>query len=128
MREEAKDQQRPTIGAAFATLGVAEDADRDAVTRAYRRLARATHPDVSPAADSAERFNALTAAYRRALDAAPTPSLESTAPPIVGRTPFIHDYLHPSTSWAPFGHGGPRGPTIVVGPVRIDPSPRPPRR
>jgi hypothetical protein len=126
MREESMDQQRPTIGAAFATLGVAEDADRDAVTRAYRRLARATHPDVSPAADAAERFAALTAAYRRALDAAPTPSLAATAPPIVVRTPFIHDCLHPS--WAPFGHGGPRGPAIVVGPVRIDPSPRPPRR
>lgn len=116
-------EQRPTMSAALAILGVAEDADRDVVTRAYRRLARATHPDVSPAADAAERFDALTAAYRRALDAAPTPSIESTAPPIVVSTPFIHDYLHP---WAPIQHGGHRAPTILVGRVRIDPSPRPP--
>ena len=38
----------PGVEAAWAVLGLTADADRDQVTRAYRRLALSTHPDVSP--------------------------------------------------------------------------------
>jgi DnaJ-domain-containing protein 1 len=55
---------------AWRVLGVAPGADSTEIKRAYRRLARAYHPDLHPHAsdperrDLAERFSALTAAYR----------------------------------------------------------------
>lgn len=45
-------------------LGVAVDADQDAVRVAYRRLVRDSHPDLNPAGDANERTARLTAAYR----------------------------------------------------------------
>ena len=59
----------PGLEAAWAVLGLAAGADRDQVTSAYRRLARATHPDVSPTPDAAARFAAVANAYRRAVEA-----------------------------------------------------------
>lgn len=52
------------LGEALKVLGIPADSDRETVTSAYRRLARATHPDVSPDPDAAERFATVTAAYR----------------------------------------------------------------
>jgi DnaJ-domain-containing protein 1 len=55
---------------AWRVLGVAPGADESEIKRAYRRLARVYHPDLHPEAtdperrDLAERFNALTTAYR----------------------------------------------------------------
>jgi len=55
--------------AARRLLGVDEHADREAIKRAYRRLARALHPDLQPDADDARRrtlahrFAEVTAAY-----------------------------------------------------------------
>jgi DnaJ-domain-containing protein 1 len=55
--------------AARRLLGVDERADREAIKRAYRRLARAFHPDLQPDADDARRrtlarrFAEVTAAY-----------------------------------------------------------------
>lgn len=41
----------------YAILGVSEDADHDEVKRAYRKMARASHPDVNPdKAAATERF------------------------------------------------------------------------
>jgi DnaJ-class molecular chaperone len=59
----------PGLEDAWAVLGLGADADRDQVTSAYRRLARATHPDVSPTPDAAARFAAVAHAYRRAVEA-----------------------------------------------------------
>lgn len=47
----------------YKTLGVARDADKDAIKRAYRRLARKYHPDVSKEADAEARFKELGEAY-----------------------------------------------------------------
>jgi molecular chaperone DnaJ len=48
----------------YATLGVARDASPDDIKRAYRRLARAHHPDANHHdADAEERFKEVTRAY-----------------------------------------------------------------
>lgn len=49
---------------AFGVLGIPADSDQDAVVHAYRRLARATHPDVSDDPDAADRFATVAAAYQ----------------------------------------------------------------
>jgi len=59
----------PRRVAAMRLLGVDADADAEVVKRAYRRLARALHPDLQPDADESRRralerrFAELTAAY-----------------------------------------------------------------
>ena len=40
-------------------MGVARDATQDEIKRAYRKLARKYHPDVSDQTDSEERFKEL---------------------------------------------------------------------
>lgn len=65
MRELADPRRR----AALRTLGIDDGADPEAVKRAYRRLARALHPDLQPDADGERRrllerrFAEVTAAY-----------------------------------------------------------------
>ena len=47
----------------YETLGVARGASQEDVKRAYRRLARRYHPDVSKAADAESRFKEIGEAY-----------------------------------------------------------------
>lgn len=47
----------------YETLGVPEDADVVTIKKAYRRLARKYHPDVSKEPDAKERFQEVQAAY-----------------------------------------------------------------
>jgi len=47
----------------YQTLEVARDASEDEIKRAYRRLARKYHPDVSKEPDAEERFKAIAEAY-----------------------------------------------------------------
>ena len=47
----------------YETLGVGRDASQDEIKRAYRRLARRFHPDVSEEADAEERFKEIGEAY-----------------------------------------------------------------
>lgn len=48
----------------YKVLGVADTADQKEVTRAYRKLARANHPDANPGESAAEdRFKEISAAY-----------------------------------------------------------------
>jgi DnaJ-class molecular chaperone len=48
----------------YAVLGVARDADADALRSAYRKLARKNHPDVNPGDKAAEeRFKEISRAY-----------------------------------------------------------------
>jgi hypothetical protein len=105
---------QPSVRAARELLGVAADADSAQLARAYRSLARRLHPDVSVEPDATERFSALQAAYRLALDAAPphdptapVDSAATVAPaPAEQRPPRLHV------------------PWLVAGPVRV----QPPRR
>ena len=63
----------PRRAAALRLLGVDDEADLEAVKRAYRRLARALHPDLQPHADGERkrvlerRFAEVTAAYETLL-------------------------------------------------------------
>jgi molecular chaperone DnaJ len=48
----------------YAVMGVAQDADKKTISRAYRKLARELHPDTHPDDPAAaERFKDVTAAY-----------------------------------------------------------------
>ncbi len=47
----------------YDTMGVARDATQDEIKRAYRKLARKFHPDVSKEADADTRFKELGEAY-----------------------------------------------------------------
>jgi len=47
----------------YAALGIERDADLDQIKKAYRKLARQHHPDVSKAADAEARFKDAAEAY-----------------------------------------------------------------
>ncbi|MBN1237096.1 MAG: DnaJ domain-containing protein [Gammaproteobacteria bacterium] len=47
----------------YKIMGVARDASQDDIKRAYRRLARKYHPDVSKESDAEERFKEVGEAY-----------------------------------------------------------------
>ena len=48
----------------YKVLGVSEDAESKDITKAYRKLARGSHPDTHPGDDAAEeRFKEVSAAY-----------------------------------------------------------------
>ena len=47
----------------YAVMGVDRDATQDEIKRAYRKLARKYHPDVSSEADAEERFKEVGEAY-----------------------------------------------------------------
>ena len=52
----------------YKILGVAEDAGADEIKRAYRRLARKYHPDVSHEGDAEVRFKEINEAYEALKD------------------------------------------------------------
>ncbi|WP_419616202.1 DnaJ domain-containing protein, partial [Thiolapillus sp.] len=47
----------------YEVMGVKRDATQDEIKRAYRKLARKYHPDVSKEADAEEKFKRLGEAY-----------------------------------------------------------------
>ena len=49
--------------ALYDILGVSQDADADAIKKAYRKLARQHHPDVNPDPASKEKFGDVSRAY-----------------------------------------------------------------
>src|SRR3546814_11353998 len=59
----------------YAELGVSKDASADEIKKAYRRLARANHPDSNPGDDKKhEKFKAVAEAYDVAGDAEKRPA------------------------------------------------------
>ena len=52
----------------YDILGVARDADDDAIKKAYRRLARKFHPDVSKEPHAEDRFKEIGEAYKTLKD------------------------------------------------------------
>lgn len=53
----------------YATLGVERTATQDEIKRAYRKLARKFHPDVSKEADAEARFKEIAEAHEALIDA-----------------------------------------------------------
>ena len=108
------------LSACFAVLGLPETANRAEVVKAYRRLARANHPDVSSASDAALRFEAIENAYRHALHRVPVHATRSSAPLFDTSPP---DQIWPIDVDLGRAHGIVR-PAIIPDPVLIEP-PRP---
>lgn len=120
-----------SVRAARALLGVPADADPAQLARAYRRQARRIHPDTSVAPDATERFWALQAAYRLALDAAlvaarpDTPTVQ-TPTPVAHRDPTVVLGTPRPDGLAASRTASPRPVEwLLAGPVRVQP-PRPP--
>ena len=75
----------------YETLGVPRDADLDQIKKAYRKLARTHHPDMSKAPDAEARFKEAAEAYATLKDPAkraaydelghPQPGAEFSPPP-----------------------------------------------
>jgi DnaJ-domain-containing protein 1 len=93
--------------AALAALGLPEQAGMPEITRAYRRLARATHPDTTGRTDSeaGRRFAAVHDAYQLLVD---EPAQQPAAPT------RKQGQLRRPSAWRP-------EPPIVAGPVVITP-------
>lgn len=103
----------------YQTLGVAKDASTDAIKKAFRKLARKYHPDVSKEADAQQRMAAVNEAYnvlsdpekRKAYDALGDPSQYQGARG-QGFTPppgWSHQEFHFSDGDGPSGMGGMHG-------------------
>ncbi len=68
----------------YATLGVAKDADADAIKKAYRKLARQLHPDVNPDPAAQERFKEVSTAYEILSDPTKRASYDRGGDPFGG--------------------------------------------
>ena len=53
----------------YKILGLAKDAKKEDITKAYRRLARQHHPDLNKGADAEKRFKEINEAYQVLSDA-----------------------------------------------------------
>ena len=122
--------QGGTVPDLYQLLGVAPEASREEIALAWRRRARAEHPDARPAdADAPGRFRALAGAWRVLGDparrAAYDRALASERQPAVrvpvrrasgpGRTAGVTPLVRVT------------GPPLRAGPVRVDgPRPAPP--
>ena len=78
----------------YAVLGVSRDASQEDIKRAYRRLARKYHPDVSKADDAEERFKELQEAYAVLKD-----TEKRTAYDQLGRNWHAGEEFSPPPDW-----------------------------
>ncbi len=68
----------------YDLLGVARDADADAIKKAYRKLARQLHPDVNPDPTTQEKFKEVSAAYEVLSDAQKRQAYDRGGDPFAG--------------------------------------------
>jgi curved DNA-binding protein CbpA len=115
----------------YELLRLSRDATPGEVQQAYRRAARASHPDHMPGdPEAARRFAALTAAYDMLRDPRRRASYDRTHPPIPARPPVYVpaprmpvNAVHPLRS-QPYPLTPGRRPALWAGPVHL----APPRR
>ncbi len=77
----------------YQTLGVARDASADAIKKAYRKLVRKHHPDVSRARDAGERTKEINEAYEVLGNAGKRAAYDA-----LGRAPAGQEF-HPPPGW-----------------------------
>ncbi len=68
----------------YATLGVPRDADLDQIKKAYRKLARTHHPDMSKAPDAEAKFKDAAEAYATLKDTAKRAAYDELGHPPAG--------------------------------------------
>ena len=109
----------------YALLGVARGASAADLGRAYRRAARATHPDVHPDdAAAAERFHAVTIAYETLSDPQRRASYDRTHPRFRPHRP-VHVAVHQPVRVAPVHLGTRRPQPEPLQPFRASPAATP---
>lgn len=92
----------------YQTLGVARDATEEDIKKAYRKLARKYHPDVSKEPNAEERFKEISEAYEVLKDKEKRAAYDRLGRHAPG------EEFHPSSDWSEefargFGRGGFRG-------------------
>ena len=84
----------------YAALGVPRDADTEQIKKAYRKLARKHHPDVSKAPEAEARFKEVAEAYQTLKDPEKRAAYDE-----LGRRPAGEEFA-PPPQWArDFGNG-----------------------
>jgi curved DNA-binding protein len=78
----------------YAALGVARDADAEAIKKAYRKLARQYHPDVSKSPDAEAKFKEIGEAYATLKDPEKRAAYDE-----LGRRPQGEEF-RPPPDWA----------------------------
>jgi curved DNA-binding protein CbpA len=107
----------------YQLLGVARGASREQIAQAWRRRARAEHPDSrpgQPGEEAAVRFRALAEAYRVLGDPARRAAYDRALGPAAAMPPPVPV---PVRRARPGDAGGPSpvpGPPLRAGPVRIE--------
>jgi curved DNA-binding protein len=85
----------------YAAMGVARDATQDEIKRAYRKLARKYHPDVSKERDAERRFKELGEAYEVLKDPEKRAAYDQLG------AGFAHgEEFRPPPDWQTGGFGG----------------------
>jgi len=69
----------------YASLGLARDASEEDIKKAYRRLARKYHPDVSKEADAEDKFKEIAEAYQTLKDPEKRAAYDQLGPHAAGQ-------------------------------------------
>jgi len=85
----------------YQTLGLPRDADLDQIKQAYRKLARAHHPDMSKAPDAEARFKEAAEAYSTLKDPVKRAAYDELGQPQAGA-----EFSPPPRWHEDFGAGG----------------------
>lgn len=85
----------------YKILGVSRDADAATIKKAYRKLARKYHPDVSKESDAEAQFKQVAEAYDVLGDADKRAAYDQ-----LGANWQAGQDFQPPPDWQPFGHAG----------------------
>ena len=99
----------------YIVLGVPRKASAEEIARAYRRAARASHPD--GVGGSSERFQAVLAAYDELRDPRRRAVYDRSHPPARSRTEYVRGgsvrYAAPGSQHVVLGRPTPSAPALL---------------